>query len=266
MWASPRTIGAPWQIGDLERRQFGAGPLDCLDYTPRDMTAIRTRPETMLQGVLLATVGGFLDAFTYVAYRVFANVQTGNVVLFGVDVAAAHWRQAWLRLAPVAAFLLGVLIVERLGRIRRLRRPLRIALAIEIIGVAVVATLPDQSPELVITVIVSLVAAIQFAMFRTLVDTPYTSLATSGNMRSMVVALHRRFVDRDRSAGPQAVRFSAVVGGFMAGAVIGALTTDHWGHAAAAIPAGLLVVVFVALVRETRRLERAEARPSADDS
>jgi uncharacterized membrane protein YoaK (UPF0700 family) len=126
------------------------------------MTAIRTRPETMLQGVLLATVGGFLDAFTYVAYRVFANVQTGNVVLFGVDVAAAHWRQAWLRLAPVAAFLVGVLIVERLGRIRRMRRPLRIALTIEIVGVAVVATLPDQSPELVITVIVSLVAAIQF--------------------------------------------------------------------------------------------------------
>ena len=231
------------------------------------MTAIRTRPETLLQGVLLATVGGFLDAFTYVGYRVFANVQTGNVVLFGVDAASGRWHQAFLRLAPVAAFLIGVLIVERLGRLRRLRRPLRIALAIEIVGVAVVATLPDQSPELVITVIISLVAAIQFAMFRTLVDTAYTSLATSGNMRSMVVALHRRFIDRDRSAGPQAVRFSAVVGGFVAGAVVGAVTTMHWGHPAAAIPAGLLVVIFVLLVRETRQLERAaRSRQSADDS
>jgi uncharacterized membrane protein YoaK (UPF0700 family) len=165
----------------------------------------------------------------------------------------------------VAAFLVGVLIVERLGRIRRMRRPLRIALGIEIVGVAVVATLPDQTPEIVVTVIISLVAAIQFAMFRTLVDTAYTSLATSGNMRSMVVALHRRFVDRDRSAGPQAVRFSAVVGGFVAGALIGALTTDHWGHAAAAIPAGLLVVVFVLLVRETRRLERATPPPQPTD-
>ena len=250
----------------MERRQFFPGPVDRLDYTPPDMTAIRTRPETMAQGVLLAMVGGFLDAFTYVAYRVFANVQTGNVVLFGVDIAAAQWHQAWLRLAPVAAFLVGVLVVERLGRIRRMRRPLRIALSIEIVGVAVVATLPDQTPELVVTVIISLVAAIQFAMFRTLVDTAYTSLATSGNMRSMVVALHRRFVDRDRSAGPQAVRFSAVVGGFVAGALIGALTTDHWGHAAAAIPAGLLVVIFVLLVRETRRLERAAPPQAEDDS
>jgi len=221
----------------------------------------------MLQGVLLATVGGFLDAFTYVAYRVFANVQTGNVVLFGVDVADTRWHQAILRLAPVAAFLAGVLIVERLGRVRRLRRPLRVGLGIEIVGVAVVATLPAQTPELVITVLISLVAAIQFATFRTLVDSPYTSLATSGNMRSMVVALNRRFLDRDRSAGPQARRFSAVVGGFAAGAVIGALTTKYWAHAAAAIPAGILVVVFVVLVRETRQLERAEAaRQPADDS
>jgi uncharacterized membrane protein YoaK (UPF0700 family) len=266
VWARPRTIAAPGRIGDLERRQFRCGGLDLLDYTPRDMTAIRTRPETLLQGVLLATVGGFLDAFTYVSYRVFANVQTGNVILFGVDAASARWHQAFLRLAPVAAFLVGVLIVERLGRMRRMRRPLRIALGIEIVGVAVVATLPDRTPELVITVIISLVAAIQFAMFRTLVDTAYTSLATSGNLRSMVIALNRRFLDHDRSAGPQAVRFSAVVAGFAAGAVIGALTTKYWGHAAAAIPAAILVVIFVALVRETRRLERAEAaRQSADD-
>lgn len=232
------------------------------------MTAIRSRPETMLQGVLLATVGGFLDAFTYVGYRVFANVQTGNVVLFAVDVADTQWHQALLRLAPVAAFLVGVLVVERLGKpgaFRRLRRPLRVALGIEILGVAVVAILPDQTSELVITVIVSLVAAIQFSMFRTLVDSPYTSLATSGNLRSMVVALHRRFVDRDRSAGPQAIRFSAVVGGFAAGAVVGAIATKHWGHPAAAIPAGVLVLVFVLLVRETRQLARAAPPQSADD-
>jgi uncharacterized membrane protein YoaK (UPF0700 family) len=257
----------PAGFEDLEHRQFGAASLDRLDYTARDMTAIRTRPETVLQGVLLASVGGFLDAFTYVSYRVFANVQTGNVVLFGVDAASAQWHQAFLRLAPVGAFLVGVLVVERVSRLRWMHRPLRIALIIEIVGVAIVATLPDRTPELVITVIISLVAAIQFAMFRTLVDTPYTSLATSGNMRSMVVALHRRFVDRDRSAGPQAARFSAVVAGFMAGAVTGALATDHWGHAAAAIAAGILVVIFVLLVRETRQLERAEAaRQPADDS
>ena len=35
--------------------------------------------------MLLTAVGGFLDAFTFVQHGVFANAQTGNVVLFTVD-------------------------------------------------------------------------------------------------------------------------------------------------------------------------------------
>jgi uncharacterized membrane protein YoaK (UPF0700 family) len=153
-------------------------------------------------------------------------------VLFGVDAASTHWRQAFLRLAPVAAFLVGVTVVELLGRprmYRRLRRPLRVALAVEVVGLAVVAALPDDTPQLIITMTVSLVAAIQFSTFRTLVDIPYTTLLTSGNLRSMVAALHRRVVDHDHAAGRQASRLSAVIGAFTAGAVIGAVSTNHLG-------------------------------------
>ena len=42
--------------------------------------------ETHLLGLLLAVVGGFLDAYTYLCRgRVFANAQTGNIVLLGVN-------------------------------------------------------------------------------------------------------------------------------------------------------------------------------------
>ena len=38
--------------------------------------------------MLLAGVGGFLDAYTFVGYHgVFANAQTGNIVLLGVGAA-----------------------------------------------------------------------------------------------------------------------------------------------------------------------------------
>ena len=40
---------------------------------------------------LFAIVGGFLDAYSYLARgRVFAGAQTGNVVLFGVRAAAGN--------------------------------------------------------------------------------------------------------------------------------------------------------------------------------
>src|SRR5580658_6145873 len=49
------------------------------------MPTIRTRPEDLPTGLLLAGVGGFLDAYTFVGRGgVFANAQTGNIVLLGV--------------------------------------------------------------------------------------------------------------------------------------------------------------------------------------
>ena len=40
--------------------------------------------ESLLLGVLLAVAGGFFDAYTYLCRgKVFANAQTGNIVLSG---------------------------------------------------------------------------------------------------------------------------------------------------------------------------------------
>jgi uncharacterized membrane protein YoaK (UPF0700 family) len=50
---------------------------------------------------LFAIVGGFLDAYSYLARGgVFANAQTGNIVLFGARAAAGNWTSAWKALAP----------------------------------------------------------------------------------------------------------------------------------------------------------------------
>ncbi len=225
------------------------------------VTAVRRRPETLLQGVLLASVGGYLDALTFVRFGVFANAQTGNVVLLGVDAAAAHWHAAFVRLTPVLVFVVGVMIVEQLGRMaayQRLRRPLRIALGVEIVGLAIAAALPDDTPKLVVIIIITLVCSIQFSVFRTLVDTPYSTLLASGNLRTMAVQLHKRFVVRDASAGAQGARFAAVVVAFAVGAAIGALLTKHLGNAAAAVPAAVLAVTLGILIWETSKLEHAE--------
>jgi uncharacterized membrane protein YoaK (UPF0700 family) len=50
---------------------------------------------------LFAVVGGFLDTYSYLARgHVFANAQTGNVVLFGVRAAAGDWTSAWKSSRP----------------------------------------------------------------------------------------------------------------------------------------------------------------------
>ncbi len=223
------------------------------------MTGIRTRSESAGLGMLLAAVGGYLDAYTFVQHRIFANAQTGNVVLGAVDVSARHWADAASRLPPIVAFLFGVVVAETLGTPaarRLLHRPLRIALGAEVVLLAIIAALPDGTPTAVVTVTVSFVAAVQFATFRTLVDAPYTTLLASGNLRSLAVAAHRWLTARDRGSARRAGRFTAVVLAFVAGAIAGAVITRHLHMSAVAVAAGMLAVALAWLIRETRALER----------
>ena len=51
--------------------------------------------ESLLLGALLAVAGGFFDAYTYLCRGgVFANAQTGNIVLFGLELAQREWIRA----------------------------------------------------------------------------------------------------------------------------------------------------------------------------
>ena len=69
--------------------------------------------ETHLLGLLLAVVGGFLDAYTYLCRgRVFANAQTGNIVLLGVNLTEQNWNRTFYYLMPIFAFVLGILVCE----------------------------------------------------------------------------------------------------------------------------------------------------------
>ena len=69
--------------------------------------------ETFRIAALLAMVGGFLDAYTYMLRGgVFANAQTGNMVLLGIYAAQGRYRQAGYCIIPIMAFALGVYITE----------------------------------------------------------------------------------------------------------------------------------------------------------
>ena len=65
--------------------------------------------ESLLIGVLLAISGGLMDAYSYL-YRgqVFANAQTGNVLLLSVHLSKGEWDAALNYAFPIAAFLTGV--------------------------------------------------------------------------------------------------------------------------------------------------------------
>ncbi len=75
------------------------------------MKRAKQTSESIELGILLALSGGFMDAYSYLARgQVFANAQTGNMLLFGVNLASGQFQHALLYICPVLAFWLGIFL------------------------------------------------------------------------------------------------------------------------------------------------------------
>jgi uncharacterized membrane protein YoaK (UPF0700 family) len=226
---------------------------------------VRTRPEHPATGAALAVVGGFLDAYTYVSHGgVFANAQTGNVVLIAMDAAQGRWVRAAAYLPVVLALVLGLVAAETLAAHRRaVRDPTRVVLLVEIAVLVVVAGLPRTTPQLVTTTGVAFVAALQVSTFRLVRETSYSTTMTTGNLRSLVTAAYEWLSGYDRTQRVVALRLALIVLAFAGGAALGAVTSapDALGTRAALLAAAVLAGVLVAIETHTRRTAGAPADP-----
>lgn len=144
--------------------------------------------ESVRFGILLAIVGGFLDAYTFVGRGgVFANAQTGNIVLLGIYASKGYWRQAIVHIPPILACVIGVIVVESIKKVSSRLFILdwgQAVLILEIIVLFIIGFIPNTVPNSIVTVAVSFVASIQVSSFRKLVDSPYTTTMSTGNLRS----------------------------------------------------------------------------------
>ncbi len=76
--------------------------------------------ETIELGIVLALSGGFMDAYSYMCRdHVFANAQTGNILLFGVNLSQGNWGTALHYLGPILAFIVGLALSDLFRLIRR---------------------------------------------------------------------------------------------------------------------------------------------------
>lgn len=185
--------------------------------------------ESVAFGILLAIVGGLLDAYTFIdCGGVFANAQTGNIVLLGVYAAQREWMQAIVHIPPIIAFVLGVFVTEFIknmsGRVARLDWT-KATLVLEIVVLFVIGFLPESAPDSIITVIISFVASIQVSSFRKLVDSPYSTTMSTGNLRTAAHAAFTAITQKDKASAARSIRFFVIIFFFAIGALGGGLLT-----------------------------------------
>lgn len=213
--------------------------------------------ESLLLGGLLAMAGGFFDAYTYLCRGgVFANAQTGNIVLFGLKLAEGEWQRALTYLLPILAFAFGVVAAELVKRHgKRENRPdaglhwRQVIVIAEIVLLAVVAFLPQQM-NMVVNTVISFVCAMQVETFRKVRGSAFATTMCTGNLRSGTEQLIIWRQTGNRKAAHKARHYYAIILWFIAGAALGTLCTDAWGERALLLTCAPLLAAFALMFRE----------------
>ena len=208
------------------------------------------RSEAFSTMAFLTLSGGLQDAYTYfVRDGVFANAQTGNIVLMSVRAFSGDLAGVLRYLIPLTAFALGVfaakMLRQRERRISVLHWRQLVVLA-EILLLFLVGFLPPELNPLA-NALVSFTCAMQVQAFRKVNGSAYASTMCIGNLRSGVDAFCGYLETRDRRALRRAGRYFAVILFFALGAGLGGVLSARLGAGAIWASCGLLTVSFLLL-------------------
>lgn len=180
--------------------------------------------ESIELGIMLAFAGGFMDAYSYMCRdRVFANAQTGNMLLCGIYLSQGKWGEMLRYLFPVLAFAVGILIADFL-RIKeksgsRLHWRQR-ALICEAAVLFLVGFLP-QSMNMQANCLTSLACGIQVESFRKILGNGVATTMCIGNLRSATQNIFDYWNTKERAAAGRGILYFGIILSFIIGAVIG---------------------------------------------
>ncbi|MGY8630880.1 YoaK family protein [Bradyrhizobium sp. 14AA] len=217
--------------------------------------AIR-RDETVEIVLLLAFAGGYIDAYTWIVHGVMANAQTANLIFLWVHATAGEWTKGLHFVPPMLAFAVGIVIAAWLRRAAG-ERASAISTLIEIVLLIAIGILHNRLPDLAGTLGISLVAAMQAAVFTRVEGTVCSTVMITGNMRQAIETI---FAVVSASAPLGTLRrsgiFFALCAVFGFGAASGALATKAIPDLALGLPVVALLIVLLRCEAPRREVVR----------
>ena len=201
--------------------------------------------EAFITALFLSVSGGLQDVYTYLFRgKVFANAQTGNIVLMSVHAFAGEWGEALRYLVPLCAFALGIFAAEFIRLKLREMQWLhwrQLVVLFEILLLFVVGFLP-QELNLLANSIVSFSCAMQVQAFRKVNGYAFASTMCIGNLRSGMESLVVCFHLHDKKALYKALHYFGVILLFAIGAGLGAQGVAVFGNRTIWFSCALLLV------------------------
>ncbi|MCI2046090.1 MAG: DUF1275 domain-containing protein [Faecalibacterium sp.] len=217
--------------------------------------------DSMPTVAFLTLSGGLQDAYSYcVRGKVFANAQTGNIVLMSGHFFAGDAWGGLRYLIPLAAFACGVFAAEQIRARFRQMQALhwrQLVVGAEIVLLFLAGFLP-VGLDFAANALVSFACAMQVQAFRKLNGNPYASTMCIGNLRSGVSAFSGYLRTREAAQLRQACDYFGVILLFALGAGGGSILAGWAGQKAIWFSCALLLVSFTLMFVREEKIERKE--------
>lgn len=200
-----------------------------------------------LIAILLAITSGGIDAYTFIEQGgVFAGLQTGNSILFGISLANHEFDQSLKYIFSIIFFALGIVIIKVMQRkldsinIRKV-----IIMFYEIVVIMIVGLLVKNTSSVLIVGLLSLVSAAQLQEFKLLKGNPFNPLMMTGNISKIANNAYLALVDHDKKAQSLLMDTIMVITSFILGTFIMGIV-DHYLNAYSVlvliIPLSLVII------------------------
>lgn len=204
--------------------------------------------ESIELGIILALSGGFMDAYSYVCRgHVFANAQTGNILLFGVNLSEGNYQAALRYIMPVLAFTLGIALADLVRYQFKAKAKIhwrQITILAEAVILLFVSLMP-QALNLYANSLTSFACGIQVESFRKINGNGIATTMCIGNLRTATQSLCDYWYIKDKGAAKKGAFFYGMIGVFVIGAIIGNVCVSWWQEKAIIVSSILMFSGFL---------------------
>lgn len=234
------------------------------------MTTKRQMSETYIVAAILASAGGFLDAYSYlVRGHVFANAQTGNIVLLGMRFFERDWIGCAKYLLPIVMFVAGVLLADRL-RVRLKDSSLhwrQHIILIEAAALTAVTYIPTGGRyDIIANTLISFVCSLQVESFRKVHSISFATTMCTGNLRTATEHISLYITEKKDEHLSTALKLYGVIVFFILGVIIGTLICSALGRSGLIFVIFQLIAVFVLMFIDVEKEDKEDSEATDQES
>ncbi|MDO4978088.1 MAG: YoaK family protein [Eubacteriales bacterium] len=198
----------------------------------------------------LTLSGGLQDAYTYwMRDGVFANAQTGNIVLMSGYLFHGEWAKVIRYLIPIVAFCLGVIVADQIRGFYQKNEKIhwrQVILILEMLGLGLAGMLPASMNPLA-NALISCTCAMQVESFRKVNGHGYASTMCIGNLRGAMSAFSQWMRTKEMKSLWTCCQYLKIIFCFAVGAIIGTTASAMIGLPAIWISDLFLGLAFLLL-------------------